>query len=168
VFVEEAGKLVMTLISSRTVARLLAPRKFGAIACRIVRAGGLCPRLDVRRIAERHGFGRVHAKRAGKWVADYLAKYLSKKVRAACLKGKRLWATFGDATWCRVKDIQARTWLGDEYRRLRAGAVGITRKQSYAILQQALRNFAVWVDSASGVTVWSPGPSPEPDLGNPR
>src|ERR1017187_2343949 len=52
----------------------------------------------VRRIAERHEFGRIHAKRVGKWVGDYLAKYLSKEVRAACLKGKRLWAGFGNAT----------------------------------------------------------------------
>jgi len=43
--------------------------------------------------------------RRGKWVADYIAKYLSKEVRAGSRKGKRLWATFGDATWTRVKDI---------------------------------------------------------------
>ena len=53
---------------------------------------------------------RIHVKRCGKWVADYLAKYLSKEVRAGCLKGKRLWATFGDATWTRVKDIVVRSW----------------------------------------------------------
>ena len=60
-----------------------------------------------------------------------------------------------------------RTWLGDENQRLRAGAVEITREQSYGILQDALRNYALWVDSASDVTFWSPGPSPKPDLGNP-
>jgi hypothetical protein len=108
----------------------------------------------VRRIAERHGFGRIHAKRCGKWVGDYLAKYLSKEVRAKCLKGKRLWAGFGSTTWCRVKDINVRSWLGDEYRRIRAGAVGISRRKSYGILQQALRNYALWVDGAYGVEIW--------------
>jgi hypothetical protein len=110
----------------------------------------------VRRIAKRHGFGRIHAKRCGKWVGDYLAKYLSKEVRAACLKGKRLWAGFGNATWCRVKDINVRSWLGEEYRRIRGGAVGITRSQSYQILQEALRKYARWVDQAVGVEWWLP------------
>lgn len=68
-------------------------------------------------------------------------------------------------TWCQVKDIRGRTWLGDEYQRFRAGAVGITREQLYGILQDALRNYAVWVDSASGVTLWSPGPLSERDMG---
>jgi hypothetical protein len=117
----------------------------------------------VRRIADRHGFGRIHAKRCGKWVGEYLAKYLSKEVRAACLKGKRLWAGFGNATWCRVKDINVRSWLGDEYRRIRAGAVGICRRKSYGILQEALRNYAVWVDRVYGIEVWLP----QNNTGNP-
>jgi hypothetical protein len=116
----------------------------------------------VRGIAERHGFGRIHAKRCGKWVGEYLAKYLSKEVRAACLKGKRLWAGFGNGVWCRVKDIDVRSWLGDEYRRIRAGAKGISRRKSYCILQQAMRHYAMWVDGADGVEVWSP----ENHLGN--
>jgi hypothetical protein len=68
-------------------------------------------------------------------VRDYPAKYLSKEVRASCLKGKRLWAGFGEATWCRVKDIKVRSWLGDEYRRLLGdGGARIGRKEGYAIL----------------------------------
>jgi len=116
----------------------------------------------VRRIAERHGFGRIHVKRCGKWVGDYLAKYLSKEVRAACLKGKRLWAGFGMATWCRVKDINVRSWLGQEYWRLRGDAVEVSREQSYGILQEALRNYVRWVDQADGIEVWLP----ENHLGN--
>jgi len=108
----------------------------------------------VRRIAGRHGFGRIHVKRCGKWVGEYLAKYLSKEIRAACLKGKRLWAGFGSGMWCRVKDIRVRSWLGDEFRRLRGDAVPITKKESYAILQEALRKYARWVDEADGVEVW--------------
>lgn len=110
----------------------------------------------VRLIATRHGFGRIHAKRCGKWVGDYLAKYLSKEVRAACLKGKRLWAGFGSGTWCRVKDINVRSWLGDEYRRLRKDVQNITRKQSYGLLQQALQNYAAWVNGVSGLSIWEP------------
>lgn len=117
----------------------------------------------VRRIAERHGFGRIHVERCGKWVADYLAKYLSKQVRATCLKGKRLWACFGDFHWGRVKDIAVRSWLGDEYRRLRGGAEDITRRKSYSILQNATRNFIRWVEQARGIEVWMPSPVTPPE-----
>jgi hypothetical protein len=92
----------------------------------------------------------------GKWVGDYLAKYLSKEVRAVCLKGKRLWAGFGKATWCRVKDIIVSSWLGTEYWRLRGDGVEVNRAQSYRILQEALRNYAQWVDQADGAELWSP------------
>jgi hypothetical protein len=121
----------------------------------------------VRRIAERHGFGRIHAKRCGKWVGDYLVKYLSKEIRAACLKGKRLWAGFGNATWCRVKDIQVRSWLGDEYRRLRRDAVELNREQSYGRLQEAQRNYGRWVDQADGIEVWLPAAWPDCDIAIP-
>lgn len=61
-----------------------------------------------------------------------MAKYLSKEIRAACLKGKRLWAGFGKVTWCRVKDIEVRSWLGDEYRRLRGDAVELSGNKATA------------------------------------
>ena len=96
------------------------------------------------------------ARRGGKRAGNYLAKYLSKEVGASCLKGKRLWAGFGNATWCRVKDINVRSWLGDEYRRLCGGVAGITRKESYSILQEALRNYARWVNGTNGVELWFP------------
>ena len=70
--------------------------------------------------------------------------------------GKRLWSGFGNASWCRVKDISVQSWLGNEYHRIRAGATGISRRQSDGILQEALRNYAQWVDSASGVEEWCP------------
>jgi hypothetical protein len=115
----------------------------------------------VRSIAQRHGFGRIHVKRCGKWIADYLAKYLSKEVRAACLKGKRLWAAFGDVRWCRVKDIVVSSWLGAEYWRLRGDAIEVSREESYGILQEALRNYARWVERAHGIEIWLPEPLPE-------
>jgi hypothetical protein len=111
----------------------------------------------VRQIAQRHGFGRIHVQRCGKWVGDYLAKYLSKEVRAVCLKGKRLWAAFGEIRWCRVKDIEVKSWLGEEYRRLR-GVSGrkLSKRDSYAVLLHALRNYCLWVTFADGLVVWSP------------
>jgi len=115
----------------------------------------------VRRIAERHGFGRINVKRYGKCVADYLAKYLSKAVRAGCLKGKQLWAALGDATWTRVKDIIVKSWLGEEYWRLRGHDMELSREQSYGILQDALRNYACWIDNAQGVEIWTPPVFPE-------
>jgi len=78
----------------------------------------------------------------------------------ACLPA--VWAGFGSARWCRVKDVNVRSWLGDEYRRLRGDGAAITRKESYAILQEALRNYARWVNRAAGVEVWLP----ESHLGN--
>ena len=35
-------------------------------------------------------------------------------------------------------------------------AVGLTREQSYGILQDALRNFVRWVDNARGIEIWVP------------
>jgi hypothetical protein len=57
-------------------------------------------------LGERYGFGRTHVERVtdvGGGIA-YLCKYLSKR-RAACLKGVRLWAAFGDIQRTRVSDI---------------------------------------------------------------
>src|SRR5258706_393548 len=116
----------------------------------------------VRRIAQRHGFGRIHVMRVGKDIGEYLAKYLSKSVRAECLKGKRLWAAFGNVPWTRVKDIQVQSWLGTEYRRLRGHDEGLSRGQSYGILQDAMLNYARWVERASGIEVWVPAPAPLP------
>ena len=56
----------------------------------------------------------------------------------------------------RVKDIIVKSWLGEEYWRLRGDDMGLTREQSYGILQDALRNFARWVDNAQGIEVWVP------------
>ena len=75
-------------------------------------------------------------------IADYLAKYLSKEVRAACLMGKHLWAGFGNATWCSVKDIYVRSWLRGQYRRLRRDALELGREQRYGIFQEVPRNYA--------------------------
>jgi len=49
-----------------------------------------------------------------------------------------------------------RPWLGEEYWRIRGDAKGITREQSYAILQDSLANYARWVSRAKGLEVWEP------------
>ena len=59
---------------------------------------------DVRRLAIKSGWGRIHVQRIQADRAAYLAKYLGKD-REPCLKGWRLWAGFGDWDWSRVKDI---------------------------------------------------------------
>lgn len=97
--------------------------------------------------------------RVGKDIGEYLAKYLSKSDRAECLKGKRLWAAFGDVPWTRVKDIRVQSWLGTEYRRLRGHDQGLSRCQSYGILQEAMINYARWLDQAIGIEVWVPAPA---------
>jgi len=76
------------------------------------------PVEQVRKIAEKCGFGRINVKKADdlsepERLANYLAKYLRKGLatRPKGLKGLRLWATFG--TWpkghTRVKDIEKNT-----------------------------------------------------------
>lgn len=50
---------------------------------------------SVRSWARWHGFGRIHVKRIARDYGAYIGKYLSKGERPECLKGRRLWATFG-------------------------------------------------------------------------
>jgi hypothetical protein len=69
---------------------------------------------------------------------------------------RHYYATFAPAR----KQIDAASaksvWLGQEYWRLRGDGVEMNRKESYGILQAALRNYARWVDQADGVEVWLP------------
>lgn len=55
-----------------------------------------------------------------------------------------------------MKDINVRSWLGQEYWRLRGDGVEVSREQSYCILQEAPKNYARWVDQADGVEVRLP------------
>lgn len=59
---------------------------------------------EMRLLAIKAGWGRIHVKRIPAERAVYLAKYLSKD-RPECLKGWRLWAGFGNWDWTRVKDV---------------------------------------------------------------
>ncbi len=62
--------------------------------------------VEVRLLAERSGWGRIHVKMIPAEGASYLGKYLTKEGRAPCLKGWRLWAAFGPWKWTRVKDLK--------------------------------------------------------------
>jgi hypothetical protein len=52
---------------------------------------------------------------------------------------------------------------GREYRWLFDDGVEVSREQSCRILQDALRNYARWVDQANGVEIWVPAALPECD-----
>jgi hypothetical protein len=64
-----------------------------------------------------------------------------------------------------VKDIHVRSWLGEEYWRVRGDALEVSREQSYGIFQEALVNYARWVSQADGIEVWVPLTLPECTLG---
>lgn len=72
---------------------------------------------QVRAIAERKGFGRIHVKKVPRESAKYLAKYLGKK-RPECFAGMRLWAPFGKLDSTKVRDIEVSSRWGDTYRLL--------------------------------------------------
>ena len=55
----------------------------------------------------------------------------------------------------------------DEHWRLCGDAVEISREQSYGILQEALANYARWVNQAHGIDIWLPATLPECALGIP-
>jgi hypothetical protein len=73
---------------------------------------------EVRRLAKRSGWGRIHVAKVPADRASYLAKYLGKE-RPQALKGWRLWAGFGPWEWSRVKDIVVRSPVGDAWRECR-------------------------------------------------
>lgn len=69
---------------------------------------------EVRKMAVRAGWGRVHVMRISQAGASYLAKYLAKG-RPEALRGWRLWGTFGKWESSRVCDIivesgQTKAW----------------------------------------------------------
>jgi hypothetical protein len=60
-----------------------------------------------------------------------------------------------------------RSWLGEEYWRVRGDALEVSREQSYGIFQEALVNYARWVNQVDGIEVWLPATLPECALGIP-
>lgn len=66
------------------------------------------PIQAVRRRAEQYGFGWIDVRRAhcGKGtLGGYLSKYLSKRDRPPCFKGRRLWQAFGQWGQTKCKDV---------------------------------------------------------------
>lgn len=71
---------------------------------------------EVRKIAKKSGFGRIHVKAItdtsnADRIATYVSKYLRKGLRdrVPCLKGMRLWASWGGFAGTCVKDIVRQT-----------------------------------------------------------
>ncbi len=62
--------------------------------------------VEVRILAEKAGWGRIHVKPIRPEGALYLGKYLTKDGRPPCFKGWRLWAAFGPWKWSKVKDLR--------------------------------------------------------------
>jgi hypothetical protein len=65
---------------------------------------------EVRRLAKKAGWGRVHVKRVPPDRAAYLAKYLG-KARPEAMYGWRLWGAFGKWDWSRVADVAMESGL---------------------------------------------------------
>lgn len=60
----------------------------------------------VRGFCQVYGFGRVHVCRLRQAAWSYITKYLTKGSRAACMKGRRLWACIGGFKGAKVKDCE--------------------------------------------------------------
>jgi hypothetical protein len=99
---------------------------------------------EVRRLAKRAGWGRIHVAKVPACRASYLSKYLGKE-RPQALKGWHLWAGFGSWEWSRVKDIVVRSPLGDAWRACKA-LFGWTGKEPFWLRQQeAMRCYEAWL-----------------------
>jgi hypothetical protein len=76
------------------------------------------PVQEVRRMAIRAGFGRIHVQKAKKSSWRYLAKYLGKQ-DDGLKKGCRRWGFFGSFKGTRVKDIVIESTLAENCRKVR-------------------------------------------------
>jgi hypothetical protein len=73
---------------------------------------------EVRRLAIRAGFGRIHVRKAKQGDAEYMAKYLAKG-DDGLKRGTRRWGNFGTFKGTRVKDIVIESELCDNIRQVR-------------------------------------------------
>jgi len=71
--------------------------------------------VEVRKLAVRAGFGRIHVRKCDERGAGYLAKYLSK--RDDGLRGRRRWGMVGGFKGTRVRDIRVESELAENCRR---------------------------------------------------
>lgn len=72
---------------------------------------------EVRRLAIRAGFGRIHVQKCKRGSAEYCAKYLTKK-DDGLKKGTRRWGMFGGFKGTRVKDIIVESDLAENCRQV--------------------------------------------------
>jgi len=90
---------------------------------------------EVRRLAKRHGLGRIHVTPCkGRSAADYLTKYLTKDA-AKLHKGVRRWAAFGTARRVPVRTVTYQTSEVDSVR-LSLGGRKVSFSQ-YCVLRRA-------------------------------
>jgi len=81
----------------------------------------------VRSIWEREGQGgRLQVEKIPRERALYIGKYLA-KARIECLKGKRLWAAFGQCEASKVKDIVVDTRWTESYKFLAVAVSGFSK-----------------------------------------
>lgn len=73
---------------------------------------------EVRKMAIRAGFGRIHVQKCKQSAAAYCAKYLTKK-DDGLKKGTRRWGMFAGFKGTRVKDIIVESELAENCRRVR-------------------------------------------------
>ncbi|MCO5053686.1 MAG: hypothetical protein M9920_15515 [Verrucomicrobiae bacterium] len=71
--------------------------------------------VEVRRMAIRAGFGRIHVRKCDQRAAGYLAKYLTK--RDDGLRGRRRWGMVCGFKGTRVRDILVQSELAENCRR---------------------------------------------------
>jgi len=76
------------------------------------------PVHEVRRLAIKAGFGRIHVQKCKRGAAEYCAKYLTKK-DDGLKKGTRRWGMIGGFKGTRVKDIIVESELAENCRRVR-------------------------------------------------
>lgn len=71
---------------------------------------------EVRKLAIRAGFGRIHVRKCNQHAAQYLAKYLSKR-DDGLKRGARRWGMIAGFKGTRVKDIEVQSTLAENCRR---------------------------------------------------
>lgn len=74
---------------------------------------------QVRRLAIRAGFGRIHVRKATQNDAEYLGKYLS-KADDGLARGRRRWGNFGTFKGSQVRDIEVTSTFSHNCRQVRS------------------------------------------------
>lgn len=93
---------------------------------------------EVRRLAIRSGFGRIHVQKARQNHGEYMAKYLAKS-DDGLKRGCRRWGNFGSFKGTAVKDIVIESTLAENCRRVRRVIEGNGKAWSRDLFLQVYR-----------------------------